>query len=67
MQILMPKDTKKRATPCEMAQTTKPLRAYENPQVKDTYEPLICAEATVNCVDKTFSIGFGSMPERVNS
>jgi hypothetical protein len=43
------------------------MREYENPQVKDTYEPLICAEATVNCVDKTFSIGLGSMPDSVNS
>ena len=67
MQILMPKGTKKRATPCEMAQTTKPLRAYENPQVKDSYPPAICAVLTANTVLAMFSIEFGSIPESVNS
>ena len=63
----MPKGTKKRATPCEMAQTTKPLRGYEARRSKIRYEPLICTVNAVNVAAAMFSMGSGSIPVSVIS
>ena len=67
MQILMPKGTKKRATPCEMAQTTKPCERMRTRRSKIRYEPLICAVSAENVAGKMFSIGSGSIPVSVIS
>ena len=50
-----------------MALTTKPLREYENPQVKDTYEPLIWVVDAEKVAAAMFSIASGSMPVSVIS
>ena len=49
-----------------MAQSTKPSGVRE-PQVKDTYEPLICVADAEKVVLAMSNIGFVSIPDKVIS